>query len=332
MNFKSISNFFVSILICSIFFSCANDSSSSTNSNTTSSNSTNSNSENNTTKTKVNLVTDFPGGTVFFEGANNFGNWTNSEFIKIESSIFREFQEGDSIQITHEGSSTYTEYTSLWLSPAWKDWTKDTFTKGTGINCSPNTKGLNPFTPNQTTAYTFSAAEIESMKSNALVIWGCGLTIKKITFCCKRPVKLSLVGFHYKTDYTVTYSDSNNNLTNEPLYLEFGFYDYEHNTSLMGFRVKSNDLIIGSENKSWIQVYGDTKFSETERSGTITLTDSTNGGSAMITNNIGSGSHTIPSELFNQEFSFTYSGDYKTFTIKNTAANKEYVFNLASNW
>lgn len=168
------------------------------------------------------------------------GNW--KENFNMEPKQFGHFSAGDQIQITHTKSDTYSD------------------------------EGLNPYTQNQTTAYTLTESDVKKIKTYGLVIWGCGLKITKIIYSCKETQKLNLAGYKYKTNYTVSIENSSDDihLTNASLFIEMGWYNYDTNEVLMGFRVK-NDLIIAGTKESWLGVSGFLDFSPNERTGTIKI-------------------------------------------------------------
>lgn len=305
--------FVASAILMVLFMGCSNDS-------------------NDSNDSSDDIVTDFPSGTTVWEGSIDLGDWDLR--WPMEATHFSTFEAGDQIQITHEASPTYSDYTELDISPYGIDWGENRLINGSGINCSPSDKGLNPFTKKQTTAYTFTADDIAKIKDFGLVIWGSGLKITKVTFACKTAPKLNLFGYVYETSYTVTRTDTTNGvtLTNEPLYIQMTDYGDNSNEGLMGFRI-NRDITIDGTAESWLGVSGIIEFSPTERTGTMIIYERKN--NIHILQSATSSSYTVPDDFSEgEEFTVSYTADYKTLSLTNTSSGNKYDFTICKylNW
>ena len=266
------------------------------------------------------IITEFREGVTLWEGTIDYNSWEENPgySIKIDREMFQTFKAGDQIQITHEASTTFTEYYQLFFSGTIdNDWMDYTFFRGDSINCNPDpTEGLQPDRTNQTTAYTITEADLSNLKSQGLVIWGIGLVMKKLVFACETPIPFKLLGMHYQTNYTCTV-----NGTQKPVFLRFEkyegpfskndgtningvfyllrFYTWNDwvNTGYYGGFQNQNDLM---------EIYYDQTIL----------------------------SSTIPNDLKSEDskFAVSYTKDLQTLTLRNINTNTVYTYKMFPKW
>lgn len=308
------------LLLPFLFWSCANDSSSSTNSNTTSSNSTNSNSENNTTKTKVNLVTDFPDGTTIWTGKCRYlidgkdwlapDNWLSLSITNVKA--------GDLILISHQENSASSITIEFEATGAnWKDNEKSRLLfDGKNINCDrfyceaepsrniPERGNLKLYTANQTTGFYLSEHDAKIINdTGGFLIYGAGFTITKVVIV-SNTAEYEVQGVTFKTDFTykgmpVAFRIEGKGTEQKIAVFLFWLYDSEHNK----YTWVRHGLTGG--NGSLFHMEASYTLNKHTRAGTISIT------SASMED------ATVPEGAFasGKTYSFTYPADVSTITL-----------------
>lgn len=322
MNFKSISKFFVSILICSIFFSCANDSSSSSTDAATTNTSGNS--------TSPEVITDFPSGTTVWEGncmflADDSDNWFSRPdgFINVS---FSEVSEGDLILITHKENSMSNHKWAAFEFQGY-NWKGGRFkNKGKGVNCKIETwpaepekditeRGvLKPYTPTQTTGIYLTTEDAAIInQTGGMVLYGCGYTVTKIVVVSKT-LEINVQNVTFKTDFTVT----------RPA------LDVK---TKIGFRIQTNKAYFLYWNdivKQWDRVDASeaSEFSIFHMEADYTLNKKNQSG-VMTIKSIYLSDSDLPADVFCKDnvFNFYYSADLSSITlVLSSDRTKSYTF------
>lgn len=327
MNFKSISNFFVSILICSIFFGCANDSSSS------STNAATTNTSGNSTSPEV--ITDFPSGTTVWEGncmflADDSDNWFSRPdgFINVS---FSEVSEGDLILITHKENSMSNHKWAAFEFQGY-NWKGGRFkNKGKGVNCKIETwpaepekditeRGvLKPYTPTQTTGIYLTTEDAAIInQTGGMVLYGCGYTVTKIVVVSKT-LEINVQNVTFKTDFTVT-SPAGDVKTDIGFRIESNkaYFLYWNNTVNQWNRVEvAEESVSAGSELPIFHMQADYTLNKKNQSGVMTI------------KSIYLSDSDLPADVFckNNVFNFYYSADLSSITlVLSSDRTKSYTF------